>query len=172
VLVGAGLAGVASARWRRGLLAGTLSLLALSCVFAFEGPGGWWHPSDHLSHRRAGEWIADNAAPDDRIMARSMVVELYAERPTVAIPYGTYDQVIRYAHHYGVEYLVIDPSTYSRLRPDLAFLRDVDRTPDLRLVREVVAEGQATYVFALDPAPTGPGAPVGAGLGYVGDATS
>lgn len=171
VLVGAGLAGIASARWRRGLLAGTFSLLAVSCLFAFEGPGGWWHPSDHLSHRQAGEWIAANAAADDRIMARSMVVELYAERPTVAIPYGTYDEVIRYAHHYGVEYLVIDPSTYSRLRPDLAFLRGVDRTPDLRLVREVVAEGQATYVFALDPAPAGPGAPIGAGLGYVGDAT-
>ena len=171
VLVGVGLASIASERRRRGLLAGTFVLLALSCAFAFEGGAGWGHPSDQLSQRRAGEWINANTAPDDRLMARSMVVEFYADRATAPIPYGSYDEILRFARHYGVEYLVVDPSTYNRLRPQLSFLRSVDTTPALRLVASVRADSQTTRIFALDPAPTGEGAPITQGLGYVGDAT-
>ena len=170
VLVGVGLASVASERRRRWLLVGTFGLLSVSCLFAFEGGAGWGHPSDQLTQRRAGEWLAAHTAPDDRVMARSMVVEFYGERPTVAIPYGTYDEILRYARHYGVEYLVVDPSTYNRLRPQLSFLRLVDATPDLRLVADVRADGQSTFIFALDPPPVGVGAPIRQGLGFVGDA--
>jgi len=157
-----------SERWRRPVVAGSLALLAVSSVFAFRGGPGWWHPSDHLSQRQVGEWIAANTDADDRIISRSMVVEYYSQRPTVAIPYATYDEIMSYARHYGVSYLVLDPSTEHRLRPQLAFLGDVDEAPGLRLVHESRAEGTTTRVFELDPPPL-PGAPLGPGLGFVGD---
>ena len=57
-------------------------------------PGaGWWHLSEGLD-AEAGEWIAANAGPDDRIMTRSMVVpSCYAERPAMAIPKPEIDEI-------------------------------------------------------------------------------
>ena len=167
VLVGAGVAALAP-RWRGPVFGGAIALLLLSSVQGFEGAGGWWHPTDQTDHQAAGEWIAAHTATDARIMARSYVVEHYAERPTIPIPYGDYDQVLRFARHYGARYLVLDENTTGRLRPQLALLQLFDVLPGLRLVHEARAEGGTTRVFALDPAPS-PDAPMGPRLGFVGD---
>ena len=132
---------------------------------------GWWHPSDHSDQRLAGEWIAAHSRPDDRVMTRSMVVEYYADRPAMAIPYADMDQILAYARHYGSRYLVVDWYTAVRLRPQLAPLRTTDRVPGLRLVHEVWAEGRTTRIFALDPPPSSD-APIGASVGFVGDGQS
>jgi hypothetical protein len=102
-------------------------------------------------------------------MSRSMVVEFYAERPTMAIPYADLDQILDYARHYGVSYLVADWYTVRRLRPQLQPLRaDEDGVPGLRLVYKERKEGRTTRVFALDPVPPAP-AELGPSLGFVGD---
>jgi len=155
-------------RRRRPVLAGTMALLAVSTIFAFHGGSGWWHPPDHTAQRHAGEWIATHTAPGDRIMTRSMVVEYYGQRSAVALPYGDYDQILNFARHYGVRYLVLDPSTYRRLRPQLAFLMKVDFWPGLRLVHDARGEEGKVRIFALDPVPP-PDAPMGPSLGFVGD---
>jgi hypothetical protein len=155
-------------RRRRPILAGTMVLLAVSTIFAFHGGSGWWHPPDHTAQRHAGEWIASHTAPGDRIMTRSMVVEYYGQRPAVALPYADYDQMLAYARHYGVKYLVLDPSTYRRLRPQLAFLMKVDFWPGLRLVHDARGEEGKVRIFALDPVPPSD-APMGPSLGFVGD---
>jgi hypothetical protein len=167
VLVGAGVAALAP-RWRGPVFGGAVALLVLSSVQGFEGGGGWWHPTDQTDHQAAGEWLAANTAGDARIMARSYVVEYYAERPTIAIPYGDYDQVLRFARHYGAQYLVLDENTSGRLRPQLALLQLFDVLPGLRLVHEARAEGGVTRIFALDPAPS-TDVPMGPRLGFVGD---
>lgn len=101
VLVGAGVATLSRVP-RRAVMVGVMALLALSSVQAFRGgAGGWWHPSDHSDQRRAGEWIAAHTGPDDRVMTRSMVVEYYADRPTIAIPYADLDEIVDCARHYG-----------------------------------------------------------------------
>jgi 4-amino-4-deoxy-L-arabinose transferase-like glycosyltransferase len=174
VLVGAAWSTL-SGRWRWPILAATLGLLALSSVATFYGDGGWWHPGDHTDQRRAGEWVADHTDAGDRIMARSMVVEYYADRPTIAVPYADVGDITRFARHYGVRYLVVDESHASRLRPQLLPLLGTRPAADaetsavgLRLVHEVRAEGRITRVFALDPPPrstTEQGPP----LGFMGD---
>ena len=170
-LVGAAIAAMSTA-WRRPVMLVVVVLLALSSVQAFHSEGaGWWHPSDHSDQREAGEWIAAKTRPDDRVMTRSMVVEYYAERPTMAIPYAGMDQILRYARHYGARYLVVDWYTAVRLRPQLAPLRTTDRIPGLRLAHEVRAEGRTTRIFALDPPPPSVG-PIGSSLGFVGDGQS
>jgi hypothetical protein len=170
-LVGAAIAALAVA-WRRPVMLAVVALLALSSVQAFRSEAvGWWHPSDHSDQREAGEWIAANTRPGDRVMTRSMVVEYYAVRPTMAIPYASVDEILRYARHYGARYLVVDWYTAVRLRPQLAPLRTTDRLPGLRLAHEVRAEGRTTRVFALDPPPPSVG-PIGSSVGFVGDGQS
>jgi hypothetical protein len=168
VLVGCGVATLSRVP-RRVVMVGVMMLLALSSVQAFRGgAGGWWHPSDHTDQRWAGDWIAAHTGPDDRVMTRSMVVEYYAERPTIDIPYAGLDEIVDYARHDGARYLVVDWYTVVRLRPQLVALRDVDEVAGLRLVHEVRAEGRTTRVFALEPAPP-PAAAMGPPLGFVGD---
>ena len=147
-------------------------LLAGSSLGAFYGAGGLGHPADHLDQRRAGEWIAAHTDAEDRVMTRSMVAAYYAERPTMAIPYADYDEIMTYARHYGAHYLVVDWYTAARLRPQLADLQHDDHPPGLRLVHEETAEGRTTRIFALDPVPPPP--PRGEeapALGFMGDAT-
>jgi 4-amino-4-deoxy-L-arabinose transferase-like glycosyltransferase len=168
VPAGAGLVSLPS-RWRRPAAAAAVALLALSTVQGFRGPGGWWHPSDHSDQRAAGEWLAAHTDPDDRIMSRSMVVEYYADRPTMAIPYASLDEILAYGRHYGAQYIVVDWYTVRRLRPQLAPLREDEQSvPGLELVYKVTEEGRTTQVFALDPAPAVPVA-IGPPLGFVGD---
>jgi hypothetical protein len=167
-LVGAAIAALTGV-WRRLVMLAVVGLLALSSVQAFRSEAaGWWHPSDHSDQREAGEWIAANTRPGDRVMTRSMVVDFYAKRPTMAIPYASMDEILRYARHYGARYLVVDWYTAVRLRPQLAPLRTTDRIPGLRLAHEVRAEGRTTRVFALDPPPPSV-APIGSSVGFVGD---
>jgi 4-amino-4-deoxy-L-arabinose transferase-like glycosyltransferase len=170
VLAGVGLTTVPE-RFRRPVIALAAVFLAVSTVQAFRGPGGWWHPADHTDQRRAGEWLAANTGPDDVVMGRSMVVEHYTGRPTLAIPYADLDEILRYGRHYGARYLAVDPFTVRRLRPQLAELQEVDEVPGLRLVHEATADGRTTRVFALDPAPP-PSDEVGPQLGFVGDGMS
>ncbi len=97
-----------------------------------------------------------------------MVVEYYAERPTMAIPYADLDQIIEYGRHYGAEYLVADWYTARRLRPQLMPLREGEEVPGLRLVHELRREGRTTQIFAFDPVPEVP-EEIGPPLGFVGD---
>jgi Dolichyl-phosphate-mannose-protein mannosyltransferase len=170
-LVGAAIAALTGV-WRRLVMLAVVGLLALSSVQAFHTEAaGWWHPSDHSDQREAGEWIAANTRPGDRVMTRSMVVDYYAKRPTMAIPYASMDEILRYARHYGARYLVVDWYTAVRLRPQLAPLRTTDRIPGLRLAHEVRAEGRTTRVFSLDPPPPSV-ARIGSSVGFVGDGDS
>jgi 4-amino-4-deoxy-L-arabinose transferase-like glycosyltransferase len=156
-------------RPRRRVVGGVaFAFLSLSVALAFHGGGGWWHPTDHTSQRGAGDWIAAHTHPDERIMARSQVVEYYSHRTTIALPYTDYDTMLAYGRYYGVQYLVLDENTASRLRPQFGFLRFQDRAPGLRLVHEAAGEGGETRIFAFDPAPPTDVRP-GPHLGFVGD---
>jgi hypothetical protein len=158
----------ATGRWRHALVAAAAGLLVVSTLQGFRGPGGWWHPADHSDQRAAGEWLAEHTDRGDRIMTRSMVVEYYADREAMAIPYAGVGEILDYGRHYGAQYLVVDWYTAVRLRPQLRSLREVDRVPGLRLVHEVRSEARATRIFAFDPAPA-PSDDRAASLGFVGD---
>jgi 4-amino-4-deoxy-L-arabinose transferase-like glycosyltransferase len=160
-----------SGRWRHGVVALVLVLLAVTSVQAFRGSdAGWGHPDEHTDQRRAGEWIAAHTDPDDRIMTRSMVVELYAERRAVPPPYADLEAILDFARHYGVRYLVVDEAHTERLRPQLSPLLSDDSgdIDSLRLVHEVEAEGRTARIFAFDPPPP-PSSEEAPLLGFMGD---
>jgi hypothetical protein len=131
-----------------------LAVAVFATVVSFRGEvAGWWHPVEQTEQRLAGEWLAAHTDPDARVMTRSMIVEFYAERPSVAMPAAGLDEVLRFARHYGVDYLVADWYTVDRLMPELGVLMDDAAVPGLRLVHEARAEGREARVFALDPPP-------------------
>src|SRR5262245_24450780 len=171
VLAGAELAELAPGRRRTLVVAAVVLLLVGSSAGAFRGDGGWWHPVDHTDQRRAGEWVAAHTRTGDRIMARSFVVEYYAERATVAMPYDDLDGILAFARHYGVRWLVVDETSAARVRPQVLPLLTAGpgSVPDgLALAYTTTDEGRTTSVFALDPAPP-PVAEPGPALGFMGD---
>jgi hypothetical protein len=167
VLVGVGVADLAPRR-RRPVVAGVLGLALAASLLTFAGPAGWWHPTDHTDQQAAGEWIAERTVPGDRLMTRSFVVQHFAERTAVAVPYTDLDGIVAFARHYGVRYLVVDETSARRVRPQLLPLLGDEPVPGLRLVHEASAEGRTTRVFALVPAPprSTEAAPA---LGFMGD---
>ena len=175
VLAGAELAALAPGRRRTVVVAAAAAVMLLAAsAGAFRGDSGWWHPVDHTDQRRAGEWIAAHTRPGDRIMARSFVVEYYADRATVAMPYEDLDRIVAFARHYGVRWLVVDETSAARVRPQVLPLltASAGTVPDgLVLVYTTTDEGRTTTVFALDPAPP-PAADPGPPLGFMGDGTA
>jgi 4-amino-4-deoxy-L-arabinose transferase-like glycosyltransferase len=169
VLVGAGAPSI-TRRWRGPVVGAALVLCLVSSVAGFRSPGaGWWHPTEGLDQRRAGEWLAANTGPDDRIMTRSMVVELYADRPAMALPYAEMKDIVDYARHHGARYVVVDWYSLVRLRPQLEPMAEPWFThPELDLVWMQRHEGRTTRIYALDPSPPD-GRPMGVPLGFVGD---
>jgi 4-amino-4-deoxy-L-arabinose transferase-like glycosyltransferase len=167
MLVGVGVADLAP-RWRRPVVAGVLGLALAASLVSFVGPAGWWHPTDHTDQQAAGEWIAERTAPEDRLMTRSFVVEHFAERTAVAVPYTDLDGIVAFARHYGVRYLAVDETSARRVRPQLMPLLGDDPVPGLRLVHEASAEGRTTRVFALVPTPPRSTEEAPA-LGFMGD---
>jgi hypothetical protein len=167
-LSGVGLAALGR-RWRPWAAAGMLGLCLVASIQQFDGgSAGWGRPADFADQRLAGEWIADHAEPGERVVTRSMVIDFYAERPTVALPYAPLDDVLRFARHYGARYLVADSAHIGRFRPQLTALLTDDDIDGLRLVHEVSAEGRTTRVFELDPVPP-PSDDRGPALGFMGD---
>jgi 4-amino-4-deoxy-L-arabinose transferase-like glycosyltransferase len=152
VLMGAALSSIRSPRLGVAATVAVLAVAVFATVGSFRGNvAGWWHPVEQTEQRVAGEWLAAHSDPDARVMTRSMIVEFYAERPSVAMPAAGLDEVLRFARHYGVDYLVADWYTVDRLMPELGVLMDDDTPPGLRLVHEVRAEGREARIFALDP---------------------
>jgi hypothetical protein len=143
-------------------------ILVVPVVDDIPADEGIFATYEPVEHELAGEWLAAHAAPEARVMTRSMVVEFYAGRPTVAMPAASLADMLAFARHHGVEYLVLDEFLMWRFRPQFLSLFDPGPWPGLRLVHELTYEGRVTRIFALDPVPTelsiNP-----PGLGFVGD---
>jgi dolichyl-phosphate-mannose-protein mannosyltransferase len=171
VLAGVGVAGLRG-RWRVATLGVLLALGLLTSVQGFHGTGaGWWHPSEGVDQRAAADWIAAHSDPGDRIVTRSQVVQYYADRTALALPYGELSEVIDFSRHHGARYLVLDHYTVRSLRPQLWMLRFATRVDGLRLVYETTLEGRTVRIFELDPpAPEPPAGEHVPTLGFTGDA--
>ncbi len=151
VLAGVGLADLPR-RWRAAAWTIVAVLFAFGLVAGATG-GRWIEAKELTDHRVAGEWLDANTDPDDRVMTRSMVVEFYAQRATVALPDAELDEVLAYARHYGVRYIVADQSRMATLRPQLVSLLREGPWPGLKLVNDDRVEVRRVRVFAVDPPP-------------------
>ena len=117
------LAGLAFAELRgvasRIAMAVGLVLLVWSLLASVDGSDGFLNRREPVEHRLVGQWIIENTPSDARVMTRSMIAEYYADRRAVPIPYATPDEVLTFAEHHGVDYIVADSFTFDDLRPQL-----------------------------------------------------
>lgn len=168
------LAGLGVAALRPRLRVAALGLLlvigGMAVVEDFRGAAGWGQPSEGSEQRVAAEWIAAHSDPDDRIVTRSQIVQYYADRTALALPYAELPEVVRFARHHGARYVVLDHYTARVLRPQLWLLRFATEVDGMRLVYENEVEERTVRIFELDPpAPEPPaGEPVPT-LGFTGD---
>lgn len=167
VLAGLGLAGLRP-RWRAGAAVVAALLLTVPLVAEVGRDPGMFATREPVEHQEAGEWLARNTAADSRVMTRSLVTAFYAQRLTLAPPFASLDETLRYARHHGVDHLVVDEFLMYRFRPQLTPLLGPGPWPGLRLEHAFQERGRLTRIFALDPAPTAD-SPDPPPLGFVGD---
>ncbi len=169
VFVGLGLARLPE-RWRYPAWGVAAVLLVLSLFAGLGGPHRFLAPREQVEHRRVGEWLNENTPPGTRVMTRNLVVDYYADRVMVPMPYGTMPQLLHFARAHGVEYIVADEYQLRSQRPEFHRLFERGPWPGLRLEHGLVEDGRLTRVFALDPpAPKIEGDEVPADVGFVGD---
>jgi hypothetical protein len=109
----------------------------------------------HLPSYRlqAAHWLAENTPPDTPIMTRNAETALYADRPLIAFPRASWEQVLRYAAAREARYLVVDEWEIQEVRPYLAPLLDLDNDaplPRLTRVQTIEHPGHTTMLFRID----------------------
>lgn len=167
-LAGVGLAALPSRAQRPvGVLTGLLLVGAL--IGGLGAPGHLGAPREPVEHLLVGEWLAEHAEPGDTLMTRNQVTEHAAGLEIVPLPAASVAETVRFARHFGVNWLVVDEYRLRYLRPQLDPLFDDGPWPGLRLEHELVVEGRLTRVFVLDPAPDEDVAPPPGDASFVAD---
>lgn len=112
------------------------------------------------SHREAGLWLAAHSRPNEPVMSRNAEIGLYADRPLVALPNASWEQVLAYGRRRGAVYLVLDDWEVTHVRPQLAFLLDPgSRPPEVEQLASFRDQRRTTYVFHLHQNEGAKGAP-------------
>ena len=141
--------GTIVATWSRRVPAWPIAgLLVATLIIA--GVWGQWtthnigQASQTPLHEAAGLWLAEHSAPDAAVMSRNSEIALYADRPLVAFPNATWEQVMAYGRARAARYLVTDDWEISRRRPQLSALLNPATAPS-DLVHEVsFSDGRRT----------------------------
>ncbi|MBX3286648.1 MAG: hypothetical protein KF703_14965 [Actinobacteria bacterium] len=159
-----------SPRTGRILVVATAVLVATSTLGQIKPLLPWTETMDPTEQAAAGRWLAANTPADARIMTRSFHVQAYAHRPVVAMPSADYFTTLEFARRMGVTYVVADPVTLGRRRPELypVLMGDWMPPPGLKLVKTIFERGEEVRIFQLDPVPP-PSDQDPIPLGYVSD---
>jgi len=125
-----------------------LGLTIIHLVPAARMNGKLW-----AEHRELGRWLKDSTRPGTTVMAATPVVSYYAGAGFEVLPYAGVDDVIRYARHKSVEYLVADRAEIPTFRPQLTrLLNPARRQPGLELVKSLhEGSSHAIFLYRLVP---------------------
>jgi 4-amino-4-deoxy-L-arabinose transferase-like glycosyltransferase len=129
--------GRATLEWLPVVLAGFLLLGAQDRVRQEVNSVGSVSPT----HRVVGEMLADQTPADAVVMCRYPAIAFHADRRWTPTPNASWDQVLNYARHKGVDYFVIDQREL-RYRPQFQpLVSGEDVPPQLELLFEARVEG-------------------------------
>lgn len=169
VFAGVGLAAF-PLRWRHAAWGVAGVLLVFSLLGGLGGLPHFLAPREQVEHRRVGEWLFESTPPGTRVMTRNLVVDYYADRVMVPMPYSSMPRLLHFARVHGVDYVVADEYQLRAQRPQFHRLFERGPWPGLRLVHGLVEDGRITRVFALDPpAEVDRGNELPSDVGFVGD---
>ncbi len=106
---------------------------------------------DPVEYRIVGNWIKEHYGPGQRILAYSAQLAYYAEAESVAMPYATPEEVMRYAKHRQIDLIVVDERYIRPRRKPVSPLLDPANAPSgLRLIyNEVLPTGKRVIVYQM-----------------------
>jgi hypothetical protein len=169
VLAGVGIT-IVPVRWKGWAVGVTAATLASSLFVGLGGPGHFLDTREQVEHRIAGQWLAEHTPEDARVMTRSLVVDFYAHRQIVPMPYSSLGRMLEFARDTGTDYIVADEYQLARQRPLFASLFLHGPWPGLHLELEFHEGGRLTRIFSLDPpAPPDDEDDLPSDVGFVGD---
>ena len=155
--------------WSRWAWTIATALLALSLFADLGGHRHWLNPREQVEHRTAGEWLHEHTPPGTRVMTRSLVLDYYADRVMVPMPYASRSSLLHFARAHAVDYVVADEYQLRAQRPQLAGPFRPGPWPGLRVVWTDTQDGRRIRIFALDPPANGGGDDLPTDVGFVGD---
>jgi hypothetical protein len=155
-------------RWRPWVAAALGITLLSSLYVALGGPDHFLENREQVEHRIVGEWLDEHAPEDARVMTRNLVIDFYADRQMIPMPYSSVPRMIEFARDTGTDYIVIDEYQLIRNRPQFISLFLPGPWPGLELEYEVEQDGRLTRVFSLDP-PAPADGPLPEDIEFAGD---
>jgi len=129
--------------------AAVLGLTVIHLVPSVRITGPLW-----AEHRELGWWLKENEPAGVTVMAATPVVSFYATSRFEVLPYADVDDVIQYARHKGVDFLVADRAEIPTFRPQLTRLLNPARPhPGLELVKSLHERtSHAIFLYRVRPA--------------------
>jgi hypothetical protein len=104
----------------------SLSLIPMIALIPF-----YFYSDQPVEHKTAGLWMKENEPLKPVIMeAKRPYVAFYAEGTHIPMPYANYTEMMKYAKHHNVNYIIIDEIETTKVRPQLAFLLDETKAPE------------------------------------------
>jgi len=103
------------------------------------------------THKDAGLWLRQHAAPDATIMTRDLAIAVYAQRPWIPSPNADYDHVMVYARYHNADYFVIDENEITTLRPQLGPLLNEQDPPQGLIYQETFSNGKRRTIIYRIP---------------------
>ncbi len=106
-------------------------------------------------HRVMGTWIAQELGEGKKLMGVTPVVAYYAEGSYVVLPYADLPEVVRFARHKQVDFIVADRAEIPEFRPQLTSLLNHERPNEGLILVKALNEqtSQAIYIYKLPPEP-------------------
>jgi len=141
---------IAGPRWQAGTMAACT--LALVAYFIAVQPAVIRDglADKRLHYKAVGKWLGEYSQPDEIVMSRGAIAAIYANRHWVPFPYANYDEMIAYARAHGVDYIVIHKEEFEVMRPQLAFLANLDQIPsELQFLHRYQGQQGTTVVLRL-----------------------
>lgn len=97
-------------------------------------------------------WLASETPAGAAVMVRNSEIGLYADRPVIALPDATWEQVLDYARTRQVHYLAVEDTDIRNFRPQLVDLLDPVRgMPGVRFTAECSAGQHRTLLYEIEP---------------------
>ncbi|MCB0003071.1 MAG: glycosyltransferase family 39 protein [Anaerolineae bacterium] len=134
------------------LLAGVLIVVLLGGVWSQRSASLSGQATLFPSHQQAGQWLSANSQPGEPVMTRNTEIGLYADRPQVALPNATWEEIVAYGAARGARFLVIDDWEVETVRPQLSpLLLPSLVPPEVTMLQSFEDERRTTYVLGFEP---------------------
>ena len=151
--------------WRRAAAVALAVFGAAACAWALADAFRTPFDGGQMTDRRAGEWLAHVARPDDVIIDRKPFVAFYAGRRHRVLADGSYDALLDDMVTSGASWLVLEDYVVRQMRPQLAPLldsagvRDRESRVELAYGRADAGQGSIAIFRVLRPGQARTGVP-------------